>query len=58
MGVKDLWKLLEPVGRPVSPDELKGLVLAVGENNLILKSFSISYARNVPVTSEGCWLNQ
>lgn len=31
MGVKDLWKLLEPAGRPVKLESLEGLVLAVGE---------------------------
>ena len=32
MGVKDLWKLLEPVGRPVRLESLQGLVLAVGNS--------------------------
>ena len=41
MGVKDLWKLLEPVGHPVSPDDLKGLVLAVGEAKKIFKLFLV-----------------
>ena len=31
MGVKDLWKLLETTGRPVTLESLEGLVLAVGE---------------------------
>ena len=30
MGVKDLWKLLEPAGRPVNLESLAGMVLAVG----------------------------
>ena len=31
MGVKDLWKLLESAGRPVTLESLEGLVLAVGK---------------------------
>ena len=34
MGVKDLWKLLETTGRPVTLESLEGLVLAVGEDNV------------------------
>ena len=30
MGVKGLWKILEPSGRRISLDSLNGLVLAVG----------------------------
>ena len=30
MGVKDLWKLLEPAGRSVTLESLDGKVLAVG----------------------------
>ena len=30
MGVKALWKILEPSGRRISLDSLNGLVLAVG----------------------------
>lgn len=36
MGVKDLWKLLETTGRPVTLESLEGLVLAVGEDNMFL----------------------
>ena len=54
MGVKDLWKLLEPVGHPVSPDELKGLILGVGEASQILKALPIPSARNVPFVFENC----
>lgn len=32
MGVKDLWKLLETTGRPVTLESLEGLVLAIGES--------------------------
>ena len=35
MGVKDLWKLLETTGRPVTLESLDGLVLAVGETILL-----------------------
>ena len=35
MGVKDLWKLLETTGRPVTLESLEGLVLAVGEDNFL-----------------------
>ena len=35
MGVKDLWRLLEPAGRPVKLESLEGLVLAVGEYMLV-----------------------
>jgi len=31
MGVKDLWKLLEPAGRPINIESLDGKVLAVGK---------------------------
>lgn len=31
MGVKDLWKLLEPAGRPVKLESLEGLVVGVGK---------------------------
>ena len=31
MGVKDLWKLLEPAGRPVNIESLDGKILAVGK---------------------------
>jgi hypothetical protein len=31
MGVKDLWKLLDAAGRPVSLESLQGLILAIGE---------------------------
>ena len=31
MGVKDLWKILEPAGRPISPEALQGLILSVGK---------------------------
>ena len=31
MGVKNLWKLLEPAGRPIKLESLEGLVLAIGE---------------------------
>ena len=54
MGVKDLWKLLEPVGRPVSPDELKGLVLAVGEERKILTAPAVRSSENVFVMFEDC----
>ena len=30
MGVKGLWKLLEPVGRPVTLESLGNKVLAIG----------------------------
>ena len=30
MGVQGLWKLVEPIGRPVMLDTLDGKVLAVG----------------------------
>ena len=30
MGVKDLWKLLEPAGRPIRLESLEGLILAIG----------------------------
>ena len=35
MGVKDLWRLLEPAGRPVNIESLDGKVLAVGKNKTI-----------------------
>lgn len=35
MGVKDLWKLLEPAGRPVKLESLEGLILAVGKLTFI-----------------------
>ena len=35
MGVKGLWKILEPSGRRVSLESLNGFVLAVGKNGLI-----------------------
>ncbi len=31
MGVKGLWKLLEPAGRPVNLDSLQDVILAVGK---------------------------
>jgi hypothetical protein len=31
MGVKDLWKLLEPAGRPVKLESLEGIVVGVGK---------------------------
>lgn len=31
MGVKNLWKLLEPAGRPIRLESLEGLILAIGE---------------------------
>ena len=34
MGVKDLWKLLEPAGRPVKLETLEGLVVGVGKYQL------------------------
>ena len=34
MGVKDLWKLLEPAGRPVKLESLEGLVVGVGKYEL------------------------
>jgi hypothetical protein len=36
MGVKDLWKLLEPAGRPVKLESLEGLVVGVGKYIIIL----------------------
>ncbi len=30
MGVKDLWKILKPTARPISPEALKGMILGVG----------------------------
>ena len=30
MGVKGLWQLLAPVGKPISLDSLEGKILAVG----------------------------
>lgn len=33
MGVKDLWKLLEPAGRPVKLESLEGLVVGVGKGS-------------------------
>ena len=30
MGVKDLWKILKPTARPVSPETLQGMILGVG----------------------------
>ena len=35
MGVKDLWKLLEPAGRPINIESLDGKVLAVGKTREI-----------------------
>ena len=35
MGVKDLWKLLEPAGRPVNIESLNGKVLAVGKTTRV-----------------------
>ena len=29
--VQDLWKILEPAGRPISPKALQGLILGVGK---------------------------
>ena len=31
MGVKDLWKILECSGHPVTLESLEGLILAIGE---------------------------
>jgi len=30
MGVKDLWKLLEPTGLPVKIESLQGAILGIG----------------------------
>ena len=38
MGVKDLWKLLEPAGRPVNLESLEGLVVGVGKFYIIISS--------------------
>ena len=42
MGVKDLWKLLEPAGRPVKLESLEGLVVGVGKCTLIPYSMALS----------------
>ncbi len=42
MGVKDLWKLLEPTGRPVKIETLQGLILGIGkglEDEYFIPSF-------------------
>ena len=43
MGVKDLWKLLETTGRPVTLESLEGLVLAVGEDNFLRRTVACSH---------------
>ena len=40
MGVKDLWKILEPSGRHINPETLRGQILAVGA--FILSSFCVN----------------
>ena len=43
MGVKNLWKLLETTGRPVTLESLEGLVLAVGEDNFLRCTVACSH---------------
>ena len=43
MGVKDLWKLLETTGRPVTLESLEGLVLAIGESIAEVSHFGSEY---------------
>jgi len=43
MGVKDLWKLLEPAGRSVAIESLDGTVLAVGKTLTLLFKCAFSY---------------
>ena len=37
MGVKGLWKILEPSARRISLDNLNGLVLAVGMTEVFIR---------------------
>ena len=47
MGVKDLWKILECAGHPVTLESLEGLILAVG---VWLHVTRCVYAPDVPHT--------
>jgi hypothetical protein len=56
MGVKGLWQLLEPVGRPVTLESLEGKVLSVGilclkRNILSYIGSKQSYSRGIPIFS-------
>lgn len=56
MGVKDLWKLLEPAGRPVNLEQLQGIVLAIGKRRSHI-SFSSLSSQNFE-TDVSVWLHQ
>ena len=58
MGVKGLWKLLEPSGRRVSLDSLKGLILAVGEAIMHLTYQTAALTYCVLHADVSIWLNQ
>ena len=57
MGVKDLWKLLEPAGTPVSLESLEGLILAVGKPLKFNRGALIGKSTNLP-SDVSIWLNQ
>ena len=53
MGVKNLWKILEPAGRPIAMESLRGEVLAVGEEHLVVQCYFVAdpFSKNVLVVS-------